>query len=100
MGALAALGAASAVAGVAVWLATGRPQSTDTLPSSVTVDNGPVIQGETEFFENLDEARNSLNGATRESVYLRSGDDLWQREIESLERDLDKVELNDRQLSK
>ena len=99
-GALAALGAASAVAGVAVWLATGRPQSTDTLPSSVTVDNGPVIQGETEFFENLDEARNSLNGATRESVYLRSGDDLWQREIESLERDLDKVELNDRQLSK
>jgi eukaryotic-like serine/threonine-protein kinase len=94
--ALAALSAATVVAGLFTWIAAGWPGSTGPSPSSTALDAGAVTQGETEFFKTLDEIQNSLNGAASESVYLRSGDESWLREIESLERDLDKVELNDR----
>jgi eukaryotic-like serine/threonine-protein kinase len=94
--ALAALSAATVVAGLFTWIAAGWPGSTGPSPSSTALDAGAVTQGETEFFKTLDEIQNSMNGAASESVYLRSGDESWLREIESLERDLDKVELNDR----
>jgi hypothetical protein len=51
-----------------------------------------VTGGESEFFTSLVTARETLNNATRNRVYTRASDDSWRREIESLQRDLKKIE--------
>src|SRR5262249_45887809 len=53
-----------------------------------------LVGGETEFFSNFETATQSLNSAGRKSVFIRSGDDPWHREIESLDRDLKRIESN------
>jgi serine/threonine protein kinase len=51
-----------------------------------------VARGESDFFSTFETTTQSLNGATRKSVFIRSGDDPWRREVESLDRDLKRIE--------
>lgn len=55
-----------------------------------------VSKGESEFFSTFERATQSLDGAARKSVFIRSDDDLWRREVESLDRDLKRIESNNR----
>jgi serine/threonine protein kinase len=52
--------------------------------------------GETEFSSNFETATQSLSSAARKSVFIRSSDDPWRREVESLQRDLKRIESNNR----
>jgi serine/threonine protein kinase len=49
---------------------------------------------ETEFFTGLGAVRETLDSASHDTVYTRARDDSWRREIESLQRDLKKIESN------
>ena len=88
--------ATAAAAGAAVWWATTWPRVADTKPLTTAVGTESDSAGEMEFFTNLNGARESLKGATRDRFYLRSGNDEWRREIETLKRDLDKAESRNR----
>ena len=62
---------------------------------SASAANAKAVNGaETEFFTTLDAANESLNQATHGSVYVQHADEDWHREIDSLNRDLDRVESN------
>jgi hypothetical protein len=78
--------------GAAVWFAESardRATSQASLTESFT-------GSESEFFASLEATRQTLNSATRDRMYIRAGDDAWQREIESLQRDLKKIESTNR----
>jgi serine/threonine protein kinase len=81
---------------VAVWLRTTIVSSTGTTPLRHAVNIASDTGRETEFFTTLKETQDSMKGALGDSVYLHSGDDGWRREINSLNRDLDKVETSNR----
>lgn len=66
------------------------PKSSTAPPMAAAVPE--LANREAEFFTNLDTTLKSLDDATRGSVFLRNRDDKWQREIDSLHRDLDKLE--------
>jgi serine/threonine protein kinase len=94
------LTAAAVVTGIAVWLAdfghrsttASGPTATTSSPTEQTINT--LTESEAEFFTNLEVAKQSLVGASRDRVYVRGPDDSWQREIESLQRDLKKIETN------
>ena len=91
--------AATAVAvGAATWLTSGGTVSTETPspPTATAVDAEAIAGGEVAFFDTLKAARETLDGATGESVYLHSGGDFWRREIQSLQRDLERMEAHNR----
>jgi eukaryotic-like serine/threonine-protein kinase len=81
---------------VAIWIADfdHRSATTETTSTSTPLPTEPPTGSETEFFTNLDVAKQSLIGAARDRVYLRGRDDLWHREIESLQRELIRIESN------
>jgi serine/threonine protein kinase len=90
--------AAAIVTGTAIWFAdfghltktiTG---TTTTTPSPTERPTDPPTASETEFFTNLEVAKQVLSSAARDPVYLRGRDDSWQREIESIQRDLKRIE--------
>ncbi len=107
--AVAVAGAVAAVTGVVAWLGSGTgtggstqavspPQSPVTAASAAAteIDAEAIAGVESAFFDNLDAARKSLDAATTESVFLQHGEDGWRREVEAIERDLDRIEANDR----
>jgi hypothetical protein len=75
---------------------TTWPRSAVTNPLPHTVDADSVAGPEAEFFFTLKAARESIEGAAHDSVYLHGGNDEWRREVESLKHDLDKVESGNR----
>ena len=86
------LSAATIAIGAALWF-TGSERSRTT---SQLLPTESFSGSESEFFTNLEATRETLNSATRDRIYTRARDDAWQREIESLERDLKKIELTNR----
>jgi hypothetical protein len=83
---------AAAATGGALWFAeTARNPAT-----SETLRAESFTGGETEFFTSLDATRQTLDNASRDTVYTRAHDDSWRREIESLQRDLKKIESTNR----
>ncbi len=73
-------------------------------PSSQATATEPVSRAEvevaakreTEFFTNLKETQAAVDAATGDSVYLHNSNDEWRRGVESLRRDLDKIENAER----
>jgi serine/threonine protein kinase len=97
LAALSLLTAAIFVSGTAIWLAdiAHRTTTAATTPMTTTLpteSQRESIGSETEFFTNLEMANQSLNSAARNQVYLREPDNSWQREIESIQRDLKRIE--------
>lgn len=87
--------------GAAGWITTAKtrleiPKLSRSSPAKTAVDAEVVADGETEFFTTLDVTRRSLTGIRRNSYYARSGDEEWRREIDSLRRALDKIEVDNR----
>src|SRR5262249_40372363 len=71
-------------------------QASDSPKPTETHATDQLTGGEIEFFSNFETATQSLNGASRRSIFIRSNDDPWRREIESLDRDLKRIESNNR----
>ena len=88
LAALSILVTAAVATGTAFWFAQPDPipPTSETLPTDSTTGN------ETEFFTGLVAVRETLDSASRDTVYTRARDDSWRREIESLQRDLKKLE--------
>jgi serine/threonine protein kinase len=83
------LAAMVATAGALWFVQPGpNPSTSESLPTDLSTG------GETEFFTGLGAVRETLNSASRETPYTRARDDSWRREIESLQRDLKKLESN------
>jgi eukaryotic-like serine/threonine-protein kinase len=87
---LSILVAAVAATGGALWFAETARNRTTSEPLPAESSAG----GESEFFTSLETARQTLDNASRETVFTRARDDSWRREIESLQRDLKKIESN------
>jgi serine/threonine protein kinase len=85
---LSVLVVAAVATGSVFWFA--RPGTE--LPTSAPLSTDPSTGNETEFFTGLGEVRETLDSASRETVYTRARDDSWRREIESLQRDLKRIE--------
>lgn len=90
LAALSILVTAAVATGTAFWFAQRdpNPPTSEPLPTDSTTGN------ETEFFTGLGAVRETLDSASRDTVYTRARDDAWRREVESLQRDLKKIESN------
>jgi serine/threonine protein kinase len=86
------LATAAIAIGVALWFADSERNRTASEPSPTEWFTG----SESEFFTSLEATRETLDSATRDRVYTRARDDFWQREIESLQRDVKKIESTTR----
>jgi hypothetical protein len=78
--------------GVVAWFASGGTGATETQLPPTAIDAEALAGAEAVFFDNLKAAQEGLDGAVGKSVYLQDGDDLWRREVQSLERDLERIE--------
>jgi hypothetical protein len=77
---------------VVAWFASGGTGPTETQLPPTAIDAEALAGAEAVFFDNLKAAQEGLDGAVGKSVYLQDGDDLWRREVQSLERDLERIE--------
>ena len=95
---LSILVAVVAATGGTLWFAeTARnPTASEPLPAE------SFTGGETEFFTSLDATRQTLDNASRDTVYTTFMHcvDSWQHEVESLQRDLKKIESKSPVISK
>jgi hypothetical protein len=85
--------AGSAAIGAAAWLATTKstsPEGTGPRPAAAL---GAEVDAERDFQSNLEAARASLQSADATSAFLQNDDEAWRREVESVNRDLDKLEF-------
>jgi serine/threonine protein kinase len=105
LSALSLLAAAAIATGTAIWFADFAHRSgtttgtTNTKPLPIEATSEASNGSETEFFTNLELAKQSLERVGSDRDYVRLRDDAWQREIESLQRDLKKIESNNQRLS-
>jgi serine/threonine protein kinase len=87
-----ALVAAAVAVGAAVWLAPAEPT-----PEAPTAIPAAAIDAEARteqnFFTDLEATRQSLKDASSMSTFLQDDDESWRREVESLNRELDKLEF-------
>jgi hypothetical protein len=88
LAALSILVAAAVATGSAFWFAQPDPNPPTSEPPPTDSSTG----NETEFFTGLGAVRETLESASRDTVFTRARDDSWRREIESLQRDLKKIE--------
>jgi len=89
-----AAAATALTVGVAAWFASGETGSKQiqSPPTATAIDAEALAGAEAVFFDNLEAAQKGLDGAVSESIYLQDGDDLWRREVQALERDLERIE--------
>jgi serine/threonine protein kinase len=80
----------------AFWWTSKWQNTSGPFPLPKAMDAEAVAGREMEFFTTLKETRDSMDDAARGAVYLRNSNDGWRREIESLKRDLDKAETDNR----
>jgi serine/threonine protein kinase len=88
-----ALVATTTAIGAATWLVPIWPTSSETPPPPSTAAIGAEVDAERDFQSNLEAARASLQSADATSAFLQNDDEAWRLEVESLNRDLDRLEF-------
>jgi serine/threonine-protein kinase len=79
-----------------VWFAEGQGAGKSGISTQPEVGTAIATEN-TEFAASLNEAKTTLDQAERETFFIRGGDEAWNREIESLQQELDKIETTNHQ---
>jgi serine/threonine protein kinase len=92
LAAVAAVAATVLAIGSVIWFVETRsaPETTTAIPIETFTGS------EAEFATNLDATQATLGSAAHRPVYIRTHDDAWQHELQSVERELDRIESNGR----
>jgi eukaryotic-like serine/threonine-protein kinase len=86
------VGACAAIA-TGIWLATSPPAETSGVATSVSIAEVRELRElETNFANGLGAAFAELNSSAGESHFLQMGNEPWRREIEGVQRSLEKLE--------
>ena len=85
------LAAALSIALIATWYWVTSQHTEAAPPFVAAIDADGATARENEYRENLDGVEQTLSGVFGNTIFLH-GDDNWRRSIDSIQRDLDKIE--------